>query len=125
MMYLRSFFGLCNLFPRFVPSFASVAALLNKKLRKRDQKTFDRLSEDEITSLQTRKAKLEEPLVLGLPSLQGNYTVDTDTGDKGIGCILLQKQLDETNGQFGWWFHVLNNAERVYQAMHRQCLAEL
>lgn len=96
---LLSFFGLCNVIRRFVPNFAGVATLLNKKLRKDHLQTFDGLSYKEITALETLKAKLIELTVLVLPRLQDDYKIDTDAFDKRIDCVLLQNQQDGTNSQ--------------------------
>lgn len=49
---------------RLSPSHAALhAVLLNKKLRKAQLQTFDRLLDDEINALETLNAKLVEPSI--------------------------------------------------------------
>lgn len=110
---LRAFLGLCNVFQRFVPNFAHVAAPLNEKPRKGQQQTFDGLSYEEETASETLKAKLIEYQVLALPRSQGDYTVDTGTFYKQIVCILLQKQANGTDRPMGYWYRTLNDAEKA------------
>lgn len=70
----------------FVTNIFCVAAPFNKKLQKGQPKSFDGLSDKEITALETLKWKLIEPLVLAPPRTKGDYTVETDTQDGQTGC---------------------------------------
>lgn len=89
-------FGLYSICRRFASKFAGVAALLNKKLRNGQLQTFDRLTDEEVTTLEKIKAKLLEP-VFAIPRSLGYYTADTDACDKQMGCVLLQRQPEGTN----------------------------
>lgn len=62
MTELRSLLGLVNVFRHFVQNFHLFAGPLNRKLRKGQPQTFDGLSNNEITSSDTLKAKLMNPL---------------------------------------------------------------
>lgn len=53
VMELRVFFGLCNVFRRFMPNFGHFATLLNKKACEGQLLTFNRLTNDEINALET------------------------------------------------------------------------
>lgn len=75
---MGSFLGLCNVFRRFVPIFARIAAPLNPKLRKNERTKFDHLTEEEGKDFETLKWKLIERTVLALPRGKRRYTVDTD-----------------------------------------------
>lgn len=97
----RSFLELCNVIPSFALIFSRVAISLNKKLLNDQLQTFDGMSDEEITALETLKAKLIEPTVLPLPQSQGDYTVGTEACDKQIGCIILQKQPARTGRPIG------------------------
>lgn len=66
-------------------------------LQKGQPPTFDGLFDKEITALETLDAKLMESPLMALPRSQGDYTVDTEACDKGIGCVVLQKQPDRTD----------------------------
>ena len=120
---LRSFLGLCNVFRRFVPNFARIAAPLNRKLRKGEPTVFGPLNEEEMGALEELKKRLIEPPILTLPRRDGRYTVDTDACDKQVGCVLLQEQPEVPARPIGYWSRSLNQAERAYDTTHRECLA--
>lgn len=92
---LRSFSGLCNVFCGFVPNLAHVAIQLNESLCKSQLWTFDGLTNDERTALDTLKALVVEPLDMGLTLSQGDYTVHMDACHKQNGCILQQNNRTE------------------------------
>lgn len=79
---LRYFLRLCNIFRWFGPSFAWIAAPLNRKLRKDQRHVYTELSNEELETLETLKEMLASLPVLALPRLQVTYTVDTDTCDR-------------------------------------------
>lgn len=75
---------------------------------------MDGSSYEEVTALETEKAKLIEPPVMALLRLQSDYTIETDAWDKQIGCFLLQKlPLDPTDRPIRYLFHSLNDAEKA------------
>lgn len=96
---------------------------MNKKPGKGQSQTFDTLINDEISALETLKARFVEPSVLAPPRLQGAYTLDTDAWDKQIGCVVLQKKPDGTAKPIGHWSRSLNDTESAYNTMHRECRA--
>lgn len=89
---LLSFIGSCNVFRWFIPIFTGVGPLLNEELQKGQLQAFDKLSDDETTTLQRLKVWLMEHPVLVLPRSQGSYTVYNDAYDRAIGSVLLQKR---------------------------------
>lgn len=68
---LRSFLGLCNVFKRFVSSFARLAAALKNKLRKDQQKQFGLLEERESVSVASLKDVFISSPALALPRAKG------------------------------------------------------
>ncbi|NJR72361.1 MAG: hypothetical protein HC782_04925 [Gammaproteobacteria bacterium] len=50
-------------------------------------------------------------------------TLDTDACAVQVGCVLLQKQPDDTVRPIGYWSLALNDAERRYDTTQRECLA--
>lgn len=89
MTEVRSFQGMCNVFYHFFPKLAFVVASLNRKLRKGRLQISDRLNDDEITCLETLKAKLVEPPLSAFPLPQGDYTLVTDACDKQNGHVFV------------------------------------
>lgn len=69
---------------------------LNRKLCNCQLQTFEGLTHDLITTMDTLNVKLVEPPVLDFSGWQGSYPEDTDSCDKQIGCVALPKQLDRT-----------------------------
>ena len=120
---LRSFLGLCNVYRRFVPGFAKVAAPLNALLRKGTPPKLDPLTGDQLQAFETLRDKLLHPPVLALPRATGRYILDTDASAEQVGCCLLQKHPDGTRHPIGYWSHSLNSAERNYSTTEKECLA--
>lgn len=110
-MELISFLGLCNIF-RFILNYARLAAQLFKKLQNNQPAEFGPLYEEEILGINTLKEALLSPLILALPSSTGYVTLDTDTRDKQILCVLLKKQDDGTTQPIGYWSCLINDAEK-------------
>lgn len=100
---LRSFLGLCNVFRRFVPNFARLAAPLHQRLKKDQPATFGSLNEEELNSMNSLKNALISPPVLALPNNSGHLTLDTDACNVQVGCVLLQQQPDDTTKPIGYW----------------------
>lgn len=57
---LRSFLGVCNVYRRLVKDFASIAASVNKKLKKLERNEL-KLSKDQMTSFDELKKRLKAP----------------------------------------------------------------
>lgn len=116
---LLSSLELFSVFWQFIlPIFACVVTLLNKQPRNGPLEAFYRLSDEQITALETLKVKLIESPELGLQRLQGDYMVDTDAYNKKTGCIILQMQRYGTDKPIRCWSHSLNDAERAYDTTH-------
>jgi len=91
---VRSFVGMCNVFRRFVPSFARMAAPLTDIMGSTapvlvppatplQQQAFDRLKEAHTT-----------PPVIALPRRGRKYELDVDACGTQVGAALLQEQDD-------------------------------
>jgi len=64
---MRSFIGLCNVYRRFVPNFARVAAPLNRMLQKSFDFNLPEFNEEEREAFNLLKAALANPPILQLP----------------------------------------------------------
>lgn len=89
---LKSFSSLCNVIRRFVPSFARIVALLNKKLEKDQTFHFRRLKKSGIKVLESLQHQLLSPPIWSLLKPKRSYTLDCSTCDKQVGCMFLQEQ---------------------------------
>lgn len=120
---LRSFLGMCNVYRRFVPCFARVAAPLNKLLCKGQSPQLPEATVEQRDSFETLKKALINPPILRLPQPDREYSVDTDACADQIGCALMQTSEDGTRYPVGFWSRSLLPAERNYSASERECLA--
>ena len=119
---MRSFLGLCNDYRRFVPNFTRLAKPLNRKLKKDRSIRFE-LDDSEKEAVDALKEKLTSTPVLALPRATGQFTIDTDACDYQVGCVLLQRQDDDSLRPIGYWSRTLNPAETRYDTTHKECLA--
>ena len=120
---LRSFIGMCNVYRRFVPNFARIAAPLNKRLKKGEPTQLGPLSEEELESYETLKTNLVTAPILALPREGYRFTLDTDACDYQVGCVLLQEQPNGDKHPIGYWSRGLNSAEKNYSTTEKECLA--
>ena len=120
---LRSFLGLCNVYRRFVASFARVAAPLTAKLQKDRPFNFGPLNKEETEAYERLRDSMISPPVLALPTAGKPYVLDTDACDYQVGCVLLQEQDDGTNRPVGYWSRSLSKAEKNYSTTEKECLA--
>ncbi len=100
---LRSFLGLCNVYRRFIPNFARIAAPLTELLKKEHGPSVPQLSEGQLAAFGLLKKALVSPPVLRLPRQGLRYSVDTDACDHQIGCVLFQTHKDGKRYPRGFW----------------------
>ena len=82
---LRSFLGLVNFYPRFIPCFADIAAPLSSLTTNKATFTWD--SAQQMAFKQLQQA-LTSPPVLDYPMPTDRFTLTTDASDVGLGAIL-------------------------------------
>lgn len=80
-----------NIYRSIVLNFAKLAAQLNKKLMKGELLQID-LDEVEMKAVDVLKDKLISPLVPASSKSNGQYTIETDTCNTQVGCLLLRQQ---------------------------------
>lgn len=97
-----NFLELCNVFRRFVPTFAQTAAPLKKSLIKNLPLIFLPLRSKEFDAIETIKAALMTTPILALPYSSGHTTIHTDACSVQTGFVPLQKQLDNTMRPIGF-----------------------
>ena len=85
---------MCNVYRRFFPNFARVAAPLNQLLKKRQGPDLELFDEAQRNAFELLKQGLSKPPVLRLPQKDLPYFVDTDASAYQIGCALMQTYPD-------------------------------
>lgn len=66
---------------------------------------------------------LTNPPILGLPQATGHYTLNADTCDTQVGCVLLQQKLEGTDRQIDVWSITLSETAKNIATTHEDCLA--
>lgn len=115
----RSFVSFCSYYRRFIPGFANIAAPLYHLTKKgvrfvwggEQQQAFD-----------TLKSCLISAPVLAMPVDSGQYVLDTDASDTGLGAVLSQIQ-DGVERPIAYASRSLNSAERNYCTTRKELLA--
>ena len=116
---IRSFLGLCNVYRRFVPNYAHVAAPLNKLLKKGQPIQLEPFGEAELGALEALKDAVTTPQILALPKAGLPYSMDTDAIDFQVGAALFQTHEEGARKPIGFWSCSLHAAERNYSPRRR------
>jgi len=102
---VRGFLGLCGYYRRFVHNFSEVAAPLHALTKKNVPFRWTQACQ---TAFETLKDQLTTAPILVLPRDEGEYILDTDASDHGIGAVLSQVHDGEEK--------VVSYASRLYSA---------
>ena len=116
---VRSFLGLCSYYRRFIPAFADIAHPLHQYSQL--GKSFAWTSDAEQAFQHLKNALTKAP-ILGYPLSDGEFLLDTDASNTGIGAVLSQLQ----NGQervVAYYSRALTRPERQYCVTRRELLA--
>ena len=116
---VREFLGFTGYYRRFVPNFAETAAPMNKLLKK-DTK-FVWSEECQRAFVDLRASLIRDP-VLQFPSAEGEYIVDTDASNYGIGGVLSQ-EIGGVEHVIAYYSSSLNPAQQKYCTTKRELLA--
>lgn len=92
MPELQAFLGLCNYYRKFVPPFAELASPLHHLLKKGAAFLWTDEHQDAFSQL---KEKLTTAPVLGYPTAEGEYILDTYASSHSVGAVLSQLQWGE------------------------------
>ena len=86
---VRSVLGMFSYYRRFIPHFSEIAKPLIKLTEKDRAFTW---SEEQEQAFSTLKTSLIESPVLSHPKSEGQFVLDTDASNEGIGAVLSQIQ---------------------------------
>lgn len=98
---LRSFFDLCNVFRRFLPNFARVATLHERKLRKGQPKKFTALTAEDRAAMKELQNRFHLPPVVALSYADRPFTQDTNAYNVQVEYVLLQDQPNKSTRPVG------------------------
>lgn len=97
LMEFWSFHCLCNLFHRFVRSFAQLAAHLGLRLQNDQRVKFGHLNTEKLAALVVLKHFFVTRPVSALSDTSGHTTRDTDVCNVQVNCIFLQNQSEDNS----------------------------
>ena len=116
---VRSFLGLCSYYRRFKKNFATIAKPLHSSTEK--GVPFDWSVECGDAFKELKRALTEAP-ILNYPIEDGDFVIDTDASNVGLGGVLSQIQ----NGQetvISYFSRCLSKCERSYCVTRKELLA--
>jgi len=116
---LRSFLGFCFYYRKFIKGFSLIAKPLFTLTE--HQVKFEWSSSCQ-KAFQELKQKLISSPILSFPKEQGQFILDTDASNHGVGAVLSQVQ-NGTEKVIAYLSRVLNKAERNYCITRRELLA--
>ena len=116
---MRQFLGLCSYYRRFVKDFSRIAQPLFNLTKKESKPTWTAECQNAFDTL---KEKLIGPDIMAFPKENGQYFLDTDACDVGIGGVLSQIQNDRER-VIAYASRSLNKAERNYCVTDKELLA--
>ena len=116
---LKSFLGLASYYRRFIKSFSTISAPLNKLTQKKQTFQWTAEAQDAFDIL---KDTLTKAPILGFPNTTDQYWLDCDASSFGISGVLSQIQ-DGTERVIAYFSKTLNRAQRQYCVTRRELLA--
>ena len=119
---LRSFLGLMSYFRKFIPGHASIAAPLNRLLKKQEKFSWGDPQQKAFTTL---KSKLVAAPILGTVDYskeRGAFKIRIDASKLGIAGVLYQFQKEKWR-VIAYYSKALTSAEKNYSITEMECLA--
>lgn len=118
---IRALMGLAGYYRKFIPNFADITAPLTNLLTKGSP---DKIiwSDNCANALATVQTSLSSNPILILPNINELFIVRTDASGVGMGGVLLQMRDDKLMPCL-YASRKLNDAERKYSVIERECLA--
>ena len=118
---VRSFFGLCCYYRRFIPNLATLATLLTNATAKAAPNQVD-WSEDCEEAFCVLKQVLTSPPLVFSPDFTRRFVVHADASDVGIGAVLAQT-VDDQEHPVAYASRKLLPRERRYATVEKEGLA--
>ena len=116
---VRSFLGLCSYYRKFIQGFAGIAKPLHQLTEKNKSFLWTGECEDAFHQL---KSKLIQAPILAYPTPDGQFILDTDASQFGIGAVLSQVQ-DNEERVIAYYSRTLSKPERRYCVTRKELLA--
>ena len=118
---LRSFLGLVSFYRKFVPNLSELTSGLSDLLRKDVREPLEISPQNEENFRKIIGALSTYP-IRRLPAMHKDFAVRSDASSQGVGAVLLQ-YYDGVPFPVAYASRKLNDAERRYSTIERECLA--
>jgi len=118
---VRSFLGFCSYYRRFVKEFSSQAKPLFKLTENHTKFIWIDCCQETFVIL--KQGLISSP-VLSFPTEKGEFILDTDAFNHGLGVVLSKKQEGQEK-VITYFSRVLNKSERNYCVTRRELLASV
>lgn len=116
---VRSFLGLASYYRRYIKDFGTIANPLNRLTDKNRAFVWTKECEEAFAKL--KRCLVTSP-ILAYPAAKGQFYLDTDASNTGIGAVLSQEQ-DGIERVIGYASRTLSKPERNYCVTRRELLA--
>jgi transposase InsO family protein len=116
---VRAFVGLAGYYRRFVSGFSTIAASLYDLMCKGHKFVWNEACQESFDEL---KRRLVTAPILGMPSNEGRFILDTDASDSAVGAVLSQEQ-DGVERVIAYASKSLSREQRNYCVTRRELLA--
>ena len=117
---VRAFLGTCGYYRRFIQGFADLAVPLYDLLKKNEPFRWTGRCQQAFEALKERL--MTEP-VLALPSDNGQFVLDTDASDQGLGAVLSDRGPTGEERVIAYASRRLQTSELNYETTRKELLA--
>jgi len=116
---IQQFVGLCNYYRQYIQNFSDMAAPMTRLTQKKTPFKWDVSCQNSFDDL--REALCSAP-VLAYPQNEGEFILDTDASDVGVGAVLSQMQ-NGVERVIAYASKKLNKCQKKYSVTRRELLA--
>lgn len=117
----RRFYGMASWYRRFISGFATLSAAITELTKTKPAQKFRWTPEAQV-AFEKLKSHLTVAPVLAMPQYEGEWILETDASDVGMGGCLKQVQ-DGEERVIIYFSKKLSKAARKYTVTERECLA--
>lgn len=117
---LQQFLGICNWVREYIPDFSEAISPLTDLLKKNKKWTW---TQDADNAFQKVKNLFNSDLRLARPDPQLTLKLQVNVSDKGMGAVLYQTPLDESNRAISYASAKFSDTEKRYPPMEQECHA--
>lgn len=120
---VRRLLGMGAFYQRFIKAYSDMVAPISDTLKKNKGRFV--WTEEAEWALRKLKEVLTSPPVLVNPNFSKEFIIETDSSDKAVGAVLMQKDENDRSRPVCYFSRKLSATQKNYCATERECLAVL